>query len=84
MPAEALATKHRQARILIGDKHRSVRVLHPGQLTPDDIHRVNEKLINDVIKGLTGCSCLSGTIDVIWERDFDRVLDVQLGPAFHG
>ncbi len=36
-------------------------------------------LINDVIKKLTGCACLSGTIEVIWEQQFDQILDVQLG-----
>jgi len=76
-------SKARQAKILIGDKTRTVHVLHPGKLTPDDINRINEKLINDVIKNLTGCACLSGIIDVLWERDYERVLDVGLGEAFH-
>ncbi|MFO1158689.1 MAG: hypothetical protein U1E60_07605 [Reyranellaceae bacterium] len=82
--AEA-AAKHRHARILVGEKGttRAVRVLHPGKLTPDDMGRINKQLV-DVIKGLTGCSCLSGIIDVIWERDFDHVLEVQLGEAFRG
>jgi hypothetical protein len=86
MPTEAATLKHRQAAILVGEKGtaRSVRVLHPGRLTLDDMRRINDVLVNDVIKDLTGCSCLSGTIDVIWERDFDRVLDVQLGEAFRG
>ncbi|HEX5380513.1 MAG TPA: hypothetical protein VFW47_18180 [Phenylobacterium sp.] len=71
----------RKAQIFIGEKgtNRAVRVSHPGKLTTAEIHRIDEVLINDVIKGLTGCACLSGTIDVIWERDFERVLEVQLG-----
>ena len=71
----------RQALIFVGEKdsNRVVRVQHPGKLTPEEVARIDEILINDVIKGLTGCSCLSGTIDVIWEKDFERVLDVQLG-----
>ena len=79
-------SKHRQARILVGEKgsNRAVQVFHPGKLTADDMSRINQVLVNDVIKGLTGCACLSGVIDVIWQRDFERVLDVQLGPAFHG
>jgi hypothetical protein len=86
MPTDAAALKHRQAAILVGEKGvaRAVRVLHPGRLTLDDMRRINDVLVNDVIKDLTGCSCLSGTIDVIWERDFDWVLDVQLGEAFRG
>jgi hypothetical protein len=79
-------TKGRQARILVAEKgsNRAVRVLHPGKLTPDDMRKIDEVLVNKVIKDLTGCACLSGIIDVIWERDFEKVLDVQLGEAFHG
>jgi len=71
----------RQAQIFIGEKgdNRTVRVSHPGQLTSSEIARIDEVLVNDVIKDLTGCACLSGTIDVIWERNFERVLDVRLG-----
>lgn len=73
--------KVRQAQIFVGEKgqNRTVRVSHPGKLTPEEIGRIDAVLINDVIKGLTGCSCLSGTIDVIWERNFEKVLDVKLG-----
>ena len=78
--------KDRSARILFAKKgsDRAVRVLHPGKLTPDDMRRIDEVLVNNVIKGLTGCACLSGVIDVIWERQFENVLDVQLGEAFKG
>jgi hypothetical protein len=71
----------RQAQIFVGGKgqNRTVRVSHPGQLTPVEIERIDKVLINDVIKDLTGCACLSGTIDVIWEKNFDKVLDVRLG-----
>jgi len=73
--------KVRQAQIFVGAKgqNRTVRVSHPGKLTPDEIVRIDKVLVNDVIKRLTGCACLSGTIDVIWERNFEKVLDVQLG-----
>ena len=77
-----MATKiERAVKIYIGAKgeNRAVRVSHPGQLKPDEIAQIDKVLINDVIKKLTGCACLSGTIDVIWEKNFDRVLDVQLG-----
>ena len=76
--------KARQAQILVGDKSRAVRVFHPGKLTPDDIGRIDKILINDVIRDLTGCSCLSGLIEVIWQQDYDRVLDVPLGEEFRG
>jgi hypothetical protein len=83
MSTEAKISKDRRAQIFVGDKNRNIRVFHPGLLTRDDIERIDVKVI-DVVKELTGCSCLSGTIDVIWERNFDRVLDVQLGAEFRG
>lgn len=75
------AKKIRQAQIYLGTKgeSRAVRVSHPGKLTPDEIARIDKVLINDVIKRLTGCACLSGTIEVIWEKQFDQVLEVELG-----
>ena len=74
-------TARRLAHISLGVKGdgRAVRVSHPGQLTPDEIQRIDKVLINDVIKDLTGCACLSGTIDVIWEKQFEKILEVQLG-----
>ncbi len=76
-----MEAKARQAQIFVGEKghNRTVRVSHPGKLTPDEIARIDKVLVNDVIKDLTGCACLSGTIDVIWERNFEKVLDVRLG-----
>jgi hypothetical protein len=73
----------RRANILVAEKGsgRAVRVFHPGKLSPEDIRRIDDILINKVIFDLTGCSCLSGTIDVIWELEFERVLEVELGEA---
>lgn len=70
----------RTAQIFMGkrEEKRTVRVLHPGGLSPEEMQRIDSVLINEVIKDLTGCACLSGTIDVIWEKQFDKVLDVQL------
>jgi hypothetical protein len=86
MSTQATHSKHRNARIFVGEKgsNRAVRVMHPGKLTSDDMQRIDKVLVNDVIKGLTGCACLSGIIDVIWEREFENVLEVQLGEAFGG
>ena len=86
MASTAVSAHARTAQILIGEKgaNRAVRVLHPGKLSPDDMVRINKVLVEQVIKGLTGCACLSGVIDVIWEREFDQVLDVKLGAGFQG
>lgn len=77
---------HRKASIRIDEKgsKRAVHVFHPGKLTAEDMRRIDEVLVNTVIKNLTGCACLSGMIDVIWQREFEQVLEVQLGAAAHG
>jgi len=86
MEEQSKALQTRKAQIFIGEKgaNRTVRVQHPGKLTPEDMRRIDDVLVNKVIKDLTGCSCLSGIIDVLWERNFERVLDVQLGEPFKG
>ena len=58
--------------------------VNPGgqvRLTPEDIQAIDAVLIKDVIEDLTGCACLSGTIEVIWEQQFDTVIEVELGEA---
>lgn len=76
-----VAAVQRRAQIFVGEKgtNRAVRVSHPGKLTTAEIHRIDDILVNKVIKDLTGCACLSGTIDVIWEKNFEEILDVRLG-----
>jgi hypothetical protein len=73
----------RQAQIhygLKGDK-RAVVVSHPGRLTPKDVASINKQLVDKVIHDLTGCTCMSGTIDVIWQTDFEHVIRVDLEAA---
>lgn len=74
-------TSRRTARISFGDKGdaRAVRVSYPGRLTGPEVGRIEKVLIEDVIKGLTGCSCLSGIHPVIWEPDYAKTIEVSLG-----
>jgi hypothetical protein len=54
-----------------------VRVLAPGKLGPAQLEKLNKVLIEDVIKGITGCACLSGVIDVIFDKGFEKSINVQ-------
>jgi hypothetical protein len=80
MAASSATKVARQAQIVFGNKGdaRAVRVAHPGRLTAKDVASINKYLVDKVIFDLTGCSCLSGTIDVIWERNFENVIQVDL------
>jgi hypothetical protein len=71
----------RSAQIFVSGRGENsvVRVIAPGKLSGVQIEMINKVLVEDVIKGLTGCSCLSGVIDVIFDRGFERAINVQLG-----
>jgi hypothetical protein len=72
-------TARRTAQISFeGKEARAVRVSVPGRLSADDVAKIDKILINDVIKDLTGCPCMSGLIDVIWEKRLEKVIDVRL------
>ncbi|HEY0314293.1 MAG TPA: hypothetical protein VGC56_17605 [Allosphingosinicella sp.] len=73
----------RSAKISFGSKtdSRGVHVAYPGKLSRDDLGRIEKVLIDEVIHGLTGCTCLSGVIPVIWEPQYDKVIQVNLATA---
>src|SRR3954453_13497425 len=62
--AQPKGSKTRMARILVSKKgsDHPVRVLPQGKLTPEDVRRIDDVLVNKVIKGLTTCPCMSGII----------------------
>jgi hypothetical protein len=78
MATRAAAT--RSAKISFNSKTdpRGVRVSYPGKLSRDDLGRIEKVLIDDVIHDLTGCTCLSGVVPVIWEQQYEKVIDVRL------
>lgn len=75
-----VSTKRRSAQISLGTKEdkRTVRVSYSGKLTAAEISRINKVLIDDIFPGLTGCTCLSGVIPVIWDQAYEKVIDVKL------
>lgn len=65
-----------QLEKLVGRQTLNVRV--PREVTDRDFARIGKSVI-DVIKGHTGCSCLSGVIDVVVTGDFADAINVKLG-----
>jgi len=64
-----------QLEKLVGRQTLSVRV--PRDLSDKDFGKLGKSII-EVIKGHTGCSCLSGVIDVIVTGDFTDSIRVEL------
>ena len=50
----------------------------PRDIGIKELATVNKVIVDKVIKDLTGCACLSGVIDVLFQEHFERVLGVDL------
>jgi hypothetical protein len=60
---------------LIGRQTLSVRV--PRDIAGNDFAKLGESIV-DIIHNHTGCTCLSGVIDVVIHEDFQEALRVEL------
>jgi hypothetical protein len=58
-----------------GQQTLNVRV--PSDITEKEFARLGKPII-DIIKGHTGCTCLSGIIRVVLEEDMREAIMVQL------
>jgi hypothetical protein len=77
MPEE----KGRTATLQLNNKeHPTVlKVSLPHKITRDELSLlINERIVNDIIAKHTGCSCLSGTINVLIESVFQDAIRVDL------
>jgi hypothetical protein len=74
MPA-ASRNANLQLEKLVG--RQSLHVAVPRDTTEKDFARLGKSII-EVIRGHTGCSCLSGVIDVIVTGDLNEAIRVEL------
>ena len=59
-----------------------LRVSLPRKITEAELTTlIHEKIVKDIVFRHTGCSCLSGTINVLIESVFQEAIQVELGPA---
>lgn len=57
-----------------------VRVSLPRKITRAELgHLINVGIVDNIISKHTGCTCLSGTINVLIESEFQEALQVDLG-----
>jgi hypothetical protein len=57
-----------------------LKVTLPKKITRDELNvLINERIVNDIINRHTGCTCLSGTINVLIESVFQEAIQVDLG-----
>jgi hypothetical protein len=46
-----------------------LRVALPPKITKAELAKLNDHIVDDIIRKHTGCSCLSGTIAVVFDND---------------
>jgi hypothetical protein len=73
--------KGRTATLQLNSKEHPtfVKVSLPHKITRDELSvLINERIVKDIIARHTGCSCLSGTINVLIESVFQDAIRVDL------
>jgi hypothetical protein len=71
----------RVASIFVNNKDTPtmVRVQLPPKITPAELSKlINEHIVKDIVAKHTGCSCLSGTINVLIESVFQDAIHADL------
>jgi hypothetical protein len=59
-----------------------LRVQLPPKITQSELTKlINESIVKDIVARHTGCTCLSGTINVLIESVFQEAVHVDLGGA---
>jgi hypothetical protein len=55
-----------------------VRVSLPPQITEPELARLTEHIVQNIVRPHTGCTCMSGTISVLFESAFQQAIDVSV------
>lgn len=67
-------------RLNNNEKPTLVRVSLPHRITEPELSKlINESIVRNIIFKHTGCTCLSGTISVLIESEFQEAVHVDLG-----
>lgn len=79
MPSEATAV-HRVAKMQLdkGPTLSTLKVQVPRDINPKELTTLHAVIVENVIKGLTGCPCMSGAVQVIFNDEFTKALNVDL------
>jgi hypothetical protein len=64
------------------EKPTFLRVQLPTKITQAELSQlINESIVKNIVAKHTGCTCLSGTINVLIESVFQEAVQVELGQA---
>jgi hypothetical protein len=73
------ARSQRVARVKLeqAGRQKAISVRVPSDISSKDFARLGDEIIK-IIKGQTGCTCLSGFIPVVFDTEFTDALEVNL------
>jgi hypothetical protein len=64
-----MATREATLRLNSKDKPTLLRVALPPKITRDELTKLTTHIVDDIIHRHTGCTCLSGTIAVVFDNN---------------
>jgi hypothetical protein len=74
-----MATRSATLRLNSQDKPTLLRVALPPRITKDELAKLNDHIVDEIIRRHTGCTCLSGTIAVVFDNnELQNAVTVQL------
>lgn len=76
----------RTASIFVNNKEHPtmVRVQLPQKITQGELTKlINDHIVKDIVARHTGCTCLSGTINVLIESVFQDAIHADLATPGH-
>jgi hypothetical protein len=70
----------RTASLRLNDKEAPtlVRVTLPTKITEPELAKLTDHIVQNIVRPHTGCTCLSGRINVLIESVFQEAVEVQL------
>jgi hypothetical protein len=70
----------RNASLHLNDKEKPtlVRVSLPPKITEPELARLNDFIVKNIVFPHTGCTCLSGRINVLMESVFQEAVQVEI------
>jgi hypothetical protein len=60
------------------EKPTMIRVTLPTKITEPELAKLNDYIVKKIVFPHTGCSCLSGTINVLIESVFQEAVQVEV------
>ena len=74
-----MATRSATLRLNSQEKPTLLRVTLPPKITKAELAKLNDHIVNDIIHRHTGCTCLSGTIAVVFDNsELQHAVTVEL------